>query len=267
MNTIDDVLSGRAKWCVVTGDCLDVLRTIPAGSVDAVVTDPPYSSGGMVRGDRMNKTSDKYRGWSQNEDGSSREPTAVYSDFTGDNRDQRSFLHWCALWWGVARQACAPGAIVLAATDWRQLPITTDAIQAGGFIWRGIVVWDKGVGRPMMGRFRNHVEYWCWGSHGPMRDPNEHKVYPSSVFRVTPPGHEDREHMTEKPVELMRGLMEIIPPDALVIDPFCGSGTTGVACMQTGRRFIGIEIDEGYATIARRRIAEATNHLFAGSNA
>jgi tRNA G10 N-methylase Trm11 len=42
-----------------------------------------------------------------------------------------------------------------------------------------------------------------------------------------------------------------------ILDPFCGSGTTGVACVQTGRRFIGIEIDEKYAAIARRRIADA----------
>lgn len=48
----------------------------------------------------------------------------------------------------------------------------------------------------------------------------------------------------------------------LILDPFCGSGTTGVACMQTGRRFIGIEIDAGYCDIARRRIAEAANTLW-----
>jgi len=72
-------------------------------------------------------------------------------------------------------------------------------------------------------------------------------------------------HPTEKPVEPMRMLVEALTPvDGLVCDPFCGSGTTGVAAMREGRRFIGIEIDPGYAAIARRRIAEAANHLFAG---
>jgi site-specific DNA-methyltransferase (adenine-specific) len=242
---------------VIQGDCLEVLKSMPDGCVDAVVTDPPYSSGGMVRGDRMTKTSNKYRGWSQNEDGSSKEPEAEYPEFTGDNRDQRSFLYWCALWWGECRRILKPGGLFLVATDWRQLPTTTDAVQAGGLVWRGIVVWDKGIGRPMMGRFRNHVEYWCWGSNGPMNEPKDHAVYPSSVFRVTPPGSDDREHMTEKPVELLTGLMEIVPPGMTILDPFCGSGTTGVACVQTGRRFIGIEIEPKYVAIARRRIADA----------
>ena len=246
-----------SEWKVIQGDCLDVLRSMPDASVDAVVTDPPYSSGGMVRGDRMATTANKYRGWSQNEDGSSKAPEAEYPDFTGDNRDQRGFMYWCALWWGECRRIMKPGAVFLVATDWRQLPVTTDSVQAGGLVWRGIVVWDKGVGRPMKGRFRNHVEYWCWGSNGAMPNPDGNPVYPSSVFRVTPPSHRDREHLTEKPVELLTGIMEIVPPNSTVLDPFCGSGTTGVACVQTGRNFIGIELDPGYCDIARRRIADA----------
>ncbi len=68
-----------------------------------------------------------------------------------------------------------------------------------------------------------------------------------------------RVHPTQKPIELMRWCMDVcgVPADALVIDPYCGSGTTGVACVQTGRRFIGIEIEPKYVKIARRRIADA----------
>lgn len=67
-----------------------------------------------------------------------------------------------------------------------------------------------------------------------------------------------KEHPTEKPLDLMKWCIELVTnPGDLILDPFCGSGTTGVACVQTGRRFIGIEIDEGYANIARERIAKA----------
>ncbi len=67
-----------------------------------------------------------------------------------------------------------------------------------------------------------------------------------------------RVHPTQKPVALMRRIInDYTEPGDLILDPFCGSGTTGVACVQTGRRFIGIEIDEGYADIARARIANA----------
>jgi DNA modification methylase len=63
----------------------------------------------------------------------------------------------------------------------------------------------------------------------------------------------------------MRWMVEASCLDnATVLDPFCGSGTTGVACMQTGRNFIGIEIDAGYCEIARRRIVEATSGLLEG---
>jgi site-specific DNA-methyltransferase (adenine-specific) len=237
------------------GDCLDVMREIPAGSVDAVVTDPPYSSGGQFRGDRMGSTSSKYNGWSANADGSSRQPTADYPEFTGDNRDQRGYLYWCALWLSECRRILRPGGVVMMFTDWRQLPTTTDAIQAGGLVWRGVVVWDKGIGRPVKGRFRNHVEYVCWGTSGPMTDVND--VYPSSVFRATPPTHTARVHRTEKPTELLAGLMQIVSEGGTVFDPFMGSGTTGVACVQTGRNFIGIEIDPTYFAIAEKRIREA----------
>lgn len=66
------------------------------------------------------------------------------------------------------------------------------------------------------------------------------------------------QHPHEKPLPVMRWLIETMTePNALVLDPFCGSGTTLVACVQTGRRFIGIDISEDYCAIARRRVAEA----------
>ena len=65
-------------------------------------------------------------------------------------------------------------------------------------------------------------------------------------------------HPTVKPVALMRWLVRLVTPaGGLVLDPFCGSGTTGVACVLEGRNFLGIEREEAYADIARRRIAEA----------
>ncbi len=150
------------------GEALAFLRDLPGACVDGVITDPPYSSGGMLRGDRQQATESKYRGWSQNEDGSSREPTAVYAGFTGDNRDQRGYLVWFTLWASECLRLARPGAHFLTFTDWRQLPTTTDAVQAAGWVWRGLAVWDKGIGRPMRGRFRNHVEYLVWATAGPV---------------------------------------------------------------------------------------------------
>jgi site-specific DNA-methyltransferase (adenine-specific) len=245
--------------------CGDALAVLPElEDIGAVIADPPYSSGGAFRSDRAASTSIKYNGWSQREDGHSKPPEADYPEFTGDNKDQRAYLHWSSLWLSLALRAAQPGAIILTFTDWRQLPITTDAIQGGGWIWRGIVVWDKGVGRPMKGRFRNHIEYVCWGSNGTMLEPDA--VYPSSVFRVTPPTSHTRQHRTEKPVELLKQLMAVVPQGARVLDPFMGSGTTALACVQSGRPFVGVELSRQYFDIACKRIekAYADSPLLAG---
>ena len=69
----------------------------------------------------------------------------------------------------------------------------------------------------------------------------------------------EREHPTQKPIEVMRWAIEHLPREAeTILDPFMGSGTTGVAAVKLGRRFIGIEIEERYFQIACRRIEEAT---------
>jgi len=68
-------------------------------------------------------------------------------------------------------------------------------------------------------------------------------------------------HQTGKPVELMADVVSVRPHLDTVFDPFMGSGTTGVACMQLGRRFIGCEIDPGYFEIARKRIEAAAMQI------
>lgn len=253
--TIDDVLAGRARWCVVEGDCLSVLQSIPDATIGAVVTDPPYSSGGQFRGDRAGTAADKYMTSSPSEE----YLTAIGGGFSGDNRDQRSFAFWCALWLSEAQRACVPGAPVVQFTDWRQLPITTDAIQAGGWVWRGIFVWDKGDGgRPQKGRFRASSEFGVWGSNGPM--PLDGECLPGSFRTAAPPGAE-RVHLTQKPLDLMRVVVRVAKEDAIVLDPFCGSGTTGCAAIAEGRRFIGIERDAGHAQTARERLAAESQGL------
>lgn len=74
-----------------------------------------------------------------------------------------------------------------------------------------------------------------------------------------------RVHPHQKPVDLMVALLDKCPREWTILDPFCGSGSTGVACVRTGHRFIGIERDEAYAQIARQRIADAAaqGNLFA----
>ena len=230
------------NWEIREGDSLSLLRTLDSGSVDALVTDPPYSSGGQYRGDRAAKPGTKYlRG------------AAELPHFDGDNRDQRGMLAWCSLWLSECVRALKPGAPVVVFSDWRMLPTMTDAIQAGGFTWRGVVPWHKPVARPAMGRFNSQCEYAVWGSKGGMPTnrgvpPLQGLVSSSSVRTAV------RRHTTEKPVGVMRHLVKICAPGGLVLDPFTGSGSTGEAALLEGRRFLGFEMSAEYAQIARDRL-------------
>ena len=85
-----------------------------------------------------------------------------------------------------------------------------------------------------------------------------------TLLPISEKGRRGNIHSTVKPVDLMRYLCKLTrtPTGGVVLDPFMGSGTTGIACILEHRDFIGIEIDEGYAEIARKRMADMTGPLF-----
>lgn len=265
-----------SNWELKCGECLGLLKDIPSGTVDAVITDAPYSSGGQFRGDRMQGTGEKYV---------MKTTQVVREDFEGDTRDQRSFGYWCALWLSEALRASKPGAPIVLLIDWRQLPTLTDAMQAGGWVWRGIAVWDKTPAvRPQLGRYRQQAEFAIWGSNGAMPLREDVGVLPG-VFRdfdaadtgnwetiraaaraldmgepdpfgvITSRRDEEAKiHQTGKPVCLMAELCRICPPGGLVLDPFSGSGSTGVGALRVGRRFLGFEKSAYWYGVARERL-------------
>lgn len=233
---------------LIQGDALAVLPLLEG--VDAVISDPPYSSGGAFRSDKNRSTASKYIGGGYSEGSAALERI----EFHGDNKDQRAYLHWSALWLGIALRMVPHGGVCCLFTDWRQLPTTADALQAGGWVWRGLASWDKTeAARPQKGWFRNQCEYVVWGSNGAMPEGGE--CHPG-VFRHSVLS-EGKEHIAGKPVALMEGIVKIAPKQGLVLDPFMGSGSTGVACVKQGRRFIGVELDPGYFEVAVRRVSEA----------
>lgn len=216
-----------SKWEVITGDCLEVLRTLPDASVDAVVTDPPYNA--------VNRPIGKMRSRrSMDKGGADSAPVdieALASEFVRLCRG--SLYVWCSTEQaGAWRRAFQARRLTTRQCAWIRTnpsPLNCDKM------------WLSGMELCIFARKPNAVFHRFF----------EVPVWHGSAERV-------KGFPCPKPVWLMRELIDASTDYGdTVLDPFCGSGTTGVACVQTGRNFIGIEIDPGYADIARRRIAEA----------
>jgi site-specific DNA-methyltransferase (adenine-specific) len=237
-----------ATWRMVEGDCLTVIDTIPDNCIDAIITDPPYSSGGWTRDDKNRSVEAKYQA-----SGTQRK----YPTFSGDAHDQRSHLIWSVLWIKACLRVLKTGGYFMVFSDWRQLPLMSDAVQMSGVAWRGVIAWDKGraARAPRKSFFRHQCEYILWGSKGAL--PLLQHDGPFDGCIKAPVLLADKFHLTGKPTPLMRELARPVPPGGLILDPFAGSGTTGVAAIQSGRRFIGIEQEAAYVQIARERLERA----------
>lgn len=243
-----DYISDDGRVRLYQGDALDVLRSLDATEqIAATITDPPYSSGGFNLATKTQSTATKY---AQN-------GRSSHASFSGDGRDALAFLAWCDLWMRECRRLSQPGAYMLSFSDWRQLPAVAQAIQVAGFYWRGVVTWNKTLASraPHKGYFRHQVEFVPWGTNGPCHKATHDGPFPGCVsVRLDP---RKKLHQVAKPVELMRELVRCVPPGGVVLDPFAGSATTGVAAIEAGLGFIGIESDPHYFAISRDRLAEA----------
>lgn len=222
------------------GDVLRLAPRLPAGSIDGVITDPPYCSGGTTPAERQRDPAAKY---CQNGD------TLGRPSFAGDTRDQRSFKWWCTCWLTLCREATAVGGRLLVFIDWRQLPTMTDAVQAAGWTWRSVAVWNKGrsARAPHKGYLRHQCEYIIFATNGPCPTAENGPFdgcYDVSVKKA------DKLHITGKPTELMRQLVRMVPPGGTILDPFGGSGTTANAAALEGRQAITFEISDEYCQVA-----------------
>lgn len=217
---------------LIQGDCLAVLPMLERGSVGAVVTDPPYGMNYSGSPDSRGCNNFHTR---QGEIAHKSRVTVI-----GDDRpfDPSPFLQWPCTFTGA---------------QWFY-----DRLPAGG----GLHCWDKrGTYKKLS--FADGDMVW------------NHKRTGCEVFRCLWRGlcrhtetTEPFDHPTQKPVVVMEWLIRLNGCDqsATILDPFAGSGSTGVACVRTGRKFIGIEKDPGYFDIACRRIREAydAQALFGG---
>lgn len=226
------------------GDMRDILPNL-AERAALVMTDPPYrlTSGG-------NTTGEMGGCFAKGEYANSGElfPIVEWADLA-------------PLIFAAARDDA--DAIVMA--NDRNLCDAETALRGAGWNFHRTLVWDKGTVTP--GRwFMQGLEFGLYMYRGrarPINDKAAHQLYRLSHRDETP-------HPTEKPVALIQRWIELTTaPGDLVIDPFMGSGTTAVAAMRAGRRFIGIELQQKWFDVSAARVravlAQGQSELFAGA--
>jgi DNA modification methylase len=225
------MLAANDKFRIINGDCLEVLRSMESGSVDLVVTDPPY--GINTKSDGNGKLS-------------------PWGDLT-------NAAFWYAAWIAECRRVLKPTGALWSCLNWRSLVTFQKAACDLGWPIESLLVWDKqwiGPGGPKGLRPSYElVALWAMPEFG---IPNRGLA---DVQRFKWSAHKPNGHPAEKPRDLMAFLIEhSTQPGALIVDPFTGSGTTGEAAVQLGRRFIGIEQDEKWHSIASARVHVANDN-------
>ena len=211
------------------GDSASLLSTVPDNSVSVVATDPPYGMGFQSNRAKGGPRHKKI----ENDD-------KVHADWLVD-----------------AYRVLEEDGALITFCDWRTSPQWHLAIEKAGFDIKSQIVWDRGVHGmgDLKGAFAPQHDIIYYATKGRRTFKGKR---PKSVIRVMRPSTaKDHGHPTCKPVELMRELIGAVADEGTVLDPFMGSGSTGVACVELGLFFIGFELDEVYFETAKERIEDA----------
>ena len=248
-------------------DCLNILKTIPSNSVDLVVTDCPYhiASGGCTTGiygnDKQCGEILKKDNYIKTHSGYMREGSKHISLFGMLNDSDATtytkqgklfkfndieFRDWLPDVYRVLKED-THCYIMINARNLKDLQVECEKV---GFIFQQLLVWVKNNATPNK-YYLNNAEFILMLRKGKAKNINN--MGTKNVLHYD--NIRNKQHPTEKNVEMLKVLISNSSSiGGVVLDPFMGSGTTGVACKKLGRDFIGIEIDEKYFNIAKERI-------------
>lgn len=221
------------------GDCMEILPTLT--KVDAVIADPPYSSGARTMAEVSGRG------------GMSRGALWKQDPLPNDRMTTTGFV-WMMRHVAMDCEVLLPdGGSFLCFIDWRQYPQLYGALETCNLRVQTMVVWDK-QDMALGNGFRNQHELLIHAAKGVPT------VYDKSVPNVLRCKRisASEDHPTEKPTAIYDPLIRVVTEAGqTVLDPFMGSGTTGVACVSLNRSFIGIERELRYFDVACRRIEQA----------
>jgi site-specific DNA-methyltransferase (adenine-specific) len=218
------------SWNIYHGDCLEIMPTIHAQSVDAVICDPPYMVGSISVGNSASKA--------------------------GTWADMENSAYWFSAWMRQCRNLLKPTGYLLTFGNWRSIPTLIRALSLCEMQAHSCLVWDKQwIGPAYLNALRPRYEVVMFAAMPEAKIPDR-KAPDIYACKWMAGNMKTTKHPAEKPVELMRHLCRLVAPEGgVVLDPFCGSGSTGEAAIAEGLRFIGIEREAEYVEIAKERIA------------
>lgn len=232
--------------CLINGDCLVVLKELADNSVDLILTDPPYNLGLFMqnRETNLHAMRDNYFG------------AAGWDDY--------DFSQWTESmdeFFAESARVMRKGGSMIVFMAVIKVETLINLAQKNGFYYKTTGTWHKlnPMPRNMNLHFINSTESWVYftyGAHTGTFNNNGRSIHDHIETSVTPMSERSYgKHPTQKPVALMSHFVDLLSnPGDLVLDPFMGSGSSGVAAKLAGRKFCGIELDEGYFSIAKKRM-------------
>ena len=281
------------KIDLMYGDCLELMKTIPDGSVDAIVSDIPYGISFSTWDVLHENKNSALLGKSP-----AQEKSALFkrrgkplNGWSKEDKDRgKEFSDWCSVWLKEVYRVLKPCSPLLVMTGRQYQHRFTIAAEDEGFLYKDYISWHKthapfraqNINKVLTKRGIDSQGNYRLGNLAPVVEPIVYLIKPykqgstitehyietglgcfdanvlTENFVSLGAKVKDKLHETQKPVELMSLLVRLVTKDGhTILDPFMGSGTTGVACANTGRNFIGIEKDEKYFQIASERINKA----------
>ena len=224
------------------GDCLELMKNIDNESIDLVITDPPYklnkTTGSMTSSAKVDKWQGNLRA----------------GDKTANITNVIQFSEWLPEVYRVLKENSHCYVWV---NDKNLVDLCNDAEKVG-FRLHNILVWKKNNCTPNRWYMKNceFIVFLHKGKSFPIKNLGD-----AQLFECDNINGKDKLHPTQKPITYLERLILNSSNELdTVLDPFMGSGSTGVACINTNRKFIGIELDNTYFEIAKERINKAVEN-------
>lgn len=248
---------------ILAGDCIDVMNSLPEGSVDLIFADPPYNL--QLRGDLHRPDNSKVdavdNDWDQ------------FSSFAAYDEFSRAWLK-------AARRILKPNGAIWVIGSYHNIFRVGTALQDAGFWILNDVIWRKSNPMPNFRgkRLTNAHETMIWAgksdaskytfNYEALKELNEGIQMRSDWVLPICNGNErlknaegQKAHPTQKPESLLhRILVGSTKPGDVILDPFFGTGTTGAVAKKLGRHFIGVEREAEYREVAEKRIANTRRY-------